>query len=160
MPVRKIRWAVIMRETWQCSPSSVTPYGRLFEICESVKLKETRGTRFVPIRNDRRTFSVKFRSACININTHKYIYIYFFTRIKREESGCLFKNIHQSWLPWTRSKSPRGSTARDACAPFADASSATKVMFHLPFCLFFFFFFLIKKLYFFISAIDKSWGPR
>lgn len=93
-----------------------------------------------------------------NINTHKYIYRYIHTYKERRKWFYLFKNIHQSWLPWTRSKSPRGSTARDACAPFADASSATKVMFHSAF-LFLFFFSLIKRyIYFLISSesVNKS----
>lgn len=38
------------------------------------------------------------------------------------------KTNARPWLPWTRSRSPRGSTAVGACAPFADASSEIKVM--------------------------------
>lgn len=159
MPVRKIRWAVIMRETWQCSPSSVTPYGRLFEICESVKLKETRGTRFVPIRNDRRTCSVKFRSACININTHKYIYIFF--HAYKERRKWLFIQKYPSIMVTldTEQKSERQHCARRMCAI---CRRIKRDKGNVPFAIlsFFFFFFLIKKLYFFISAIDKSWGPR
>lgn len=32
------------------------------------------------------------------------------------------------WLPWTPSRSPKGSTAADVCALFADASNEIKVM--------------------------------
>lgn len=35
--------------------------------------------------------------------------------------------LSERWSPWTPNRSPRGSTAADACAPFADASNVIKV---------------------------------
>lgn len=82
---------------------------------------------------------MKFRSALININTHKYIYIYTY----KERRKWLFIQKYPSIMVTldTEQKSERQHCARRMCAICRRIKRDKGNVPFVPFCLFFLFFF-------------------